>query len=117
MPCGALLRLFGERDPCVPTETCAACGATTGRAGAMPTGGPEAFAGGGGPWPGASRGGPEPGSPVPGGGPLELESAGAPAVVPIALICASVCCFGDGGTGGAAATVGFGGGKPMRHLC
>lgn len=52
--------------------------------------------------PGAVGGGPEPGSPEPAGGPLLVCAAGAPAVVPMALVWASVILTGDGGGGGGA---------------
>ena len=61
---------------------------------------PNCNAGGAGDWPGIGTGGPEPGRPEPPGGPLLTPMAGAPAVVPMALACASVTVFGDGGAAG-----------------
>lgn len=96
----------GDRELCVPTDR-ARCGATTGRA-CGPTGATPVGAGA---LPGVGAGGPEPGRPEPPGGPLLVCAAGAPAVVPMALVCANVIFAGDGGAGGGACGPGgmFGG--------
>ena len=114
IPKVGLPRLVGERELCVPTDRCATCGATGGRT-ASPAGGvPTAF--GAGALPGIGAGGPEPGKPDPAGGPLLVCTAGAPAVVPMALVCARVIFAGDGGAGGGPCGAGVGaelGGKAM----
>ena len=103
MPCTGFERFIGELDGCVPTD-CPACAVTAGRPEFGSPAGGALIAGGGGAAPCGGGAGPAPGSPEPAGGPLLTCAAGAPAVVPIALIWASV--IRAGGVGAAGAAVG-----------